>query len=452
MYAQLDESNDYAIDALPVAFEPVETDVIVFQDLEESGSLEDIGFVIEQAFSDLSMLIRQQTLIAEAIDQNDVIQQSTTLNNTVALRQRLEQRYKSRRTVSFATETFHCGYSVVVALEAEKEVQKGVFKTMVDAIVKAFKWLWDKMAAFFKTPVTDDETKRTKLTDKVKTAEASNIKPEPDSEANVGLAAMFPELDGVITAKHFEDQLVLAMSNAEKLVKMYDIVTLCIGIVKEIGNTINVDPTADFKETIQRNEISLNDSLKSFATITREEAKSVGLDLPETVQSEQIHGLNGFTKGGKFIIWIVETNGVKHPKSALKSMPAKEGNRTFKVGTSNELNDIAKKVSQLNDLLAKNIKRFESMTETAKIFTTNILPQYLQETSDKLEEALIAKEKKPNLNYLMKIFTFYAQDIASLIQGITQALHRCGETATTADKYIEFSSSKYGEKKKEEKA
>lgn len=148
-YELLDESNDYAIDSPPAALEVTDENVVVFQDADQPTDLEEITQVLENALTDLSTLARHCTQVREAISEKIESKGKAVLIDAVRFRASLERRYKLLPAFQVATETFHYGYDVLVALEAETEKQKNIFEKMIDAVVKAFKWLWDNIKKVF---------------------------------------------------------------------------------------------------------------------------------------------------------------------------------------------------------------------------------------------------------------------------------------------------------------
>lgn len=452
MYVPTEVVNDYAVDHLPDGFEVTDENQVIVQDLDEDSSFEDANLIIEQALVDIDKLNNYRQLIIEAVSNPSISEQKRILSLASAFRNNLERRYNGFGSIRLTIESFHHGYPILVALEAEQTAQKGTFNKMIDAVVKAFRWLWEHVSSVLKNTPNDDVDKRNAEYAKIEKAEAEHIKPDNDTEEDVGLAVYFPDINGVVTAKDVEDRLDSAISNIDAVIKMYDVVTFSIEFIKAVGEDVKRDGGQNYADALKANETKLEIALRALPAIKAEEAKMVGIEIPANVDQNDIHGLQGFVRGGKFVIWLLPRDDILHPRSSLQTMKAVDGKRSFKVASSSDLRNVNSKINSLNETWTKNMDRFNKSTDETKRFTTDSIPSLLKDTAAKLDDSSLPKEKLENLRFAMKIFSSYSQDIGSLLSNMVNALMRCGEASNLASKYLYFSASKYVKTKNTDKS
>lgn len=200
MYYLTEDVGDYAIDAPPTDFEPVEENVLIVQQRDEDLKTLDEGLVaLEQAFNDLQTLTQVNTIVRECIANGQV--PAGVHHRAVELNRQLAKRYPDQTVV---TEAVRHGHGVMVMLKAEEEDQRGFFVKIWDAICKAFGWVWEKIASLFSTGPEKTEEKA-KEADKAAEALKDVPKEEIDLEK---LKPALLKISGV--CRHGDEQLTVA--------------------------------------------------------------------------------------------------------------------------------------------------------------------------------------------------------------------------------------------------
>ncbi len=155
MYHLTEDVGDYAIDAPPTDFEPSEENVLIVQQRDEDLKTLDEGLVaLERAFNDLQTLTAVNVAVRECIAHGQV--RPGVIQRAMSLNRQLAKRYPGQ---ALAAESITHGSSALVALQAEEKEERGFFVKIWDAICKAFKWVWEKIASLFATGPEKTEEK-----------------------------------------------------------------------------------------------------------------------------------------------------------------------------------------------------------------------------------------------------------------------------------------------------
>lgn len=144
MYEPSQQVSDYQAETVN-GLEVTEENVLVLQNTElENSSIAGVGEDIDQGLADLEEVLEVNGLVQEAIQNLGSPSAGSTLNRAIRLRTRLSKKYGSMDG-HFALESFHHGSGLEDGLVAEAAAQKGFFRRIIDAIINAFKWLWNKL-------------------------------------------------------------------------------------------------------------------------------------------------------------------------------------------------------------------------------------------------------------------------------------------------------------------
>ena len=453
MYDILDETNDYALDKKPEALELTDTDVVVLQDLNEDTSLDEGCLVIERALNDLDRLVNTSALVTEAIANKFVDKGRAFLKDSINIRSELEQRYFKNRSPRLATEAFHYGYDVLVALEAESSEQKNIFQKMIDAIVKAFKWLWNGIKNLFSKVVPDNKEKQEKERDKIKNAEDSGVKPDPDPATDDRLGDYFPEISGDVAVGVVEK----AVADTAKAVKEIKDFHQTIGsLFESIRNVSELIRKKDY-ETLGayggKITMSLNAIIKSLPVISKADAESIGVTIPGT----EAHALSGFLKKGSLIVYLEEVEGIPHPRAKFGTLKAdqEKKEKKFKVASSNEISRIIEDADKIKKTTEEVKKIFLKLQDTGDKLTTVESIDALKMADEELRNNLnLSSEEKSSLKVGWKLLQSVLKDTGSFVKEFVTAIQSAEKTLTIADDYIKLCSKSYvaKEENKEEKS
>lgn len=444
MYELLDESNDYAIDARPPGLEVTEENVVVLQDLNQVTDLEEMVQVAENALMDLSIFMRHQTQVTEAIQNKDPKRGKAILLDAVCFRNAIERRYQLTGAFTMATETFHYGYDVLVALEAEADKQKNIFQKMIDAIVKAFKWLWDNIKKVFGKVIPDDGEKRKKQKEKVEAAEKSGAKPDPAVIESTKLSSYFPELNGEITPDIVIKKVETAIANLKTIYVLGDIFFYLTGGMKEVADALAREgDKLDYKTFMNGFYDKTDERLKNIPTLTADSFKNHGLEIPNTVDKDTIRGIEGFLRDGKLVFWIENIENVRYYRSKFVTLKASETERKFKVATSSDIDKLNKLMEEFKAKEEDATKKFVSLAADSERVTSNDLPRGVEAGAKLLSDLNQSTADKENAKYGYKIiqqYMNYAKEYGSLIHNSLSAIQATGAVRNMVNGYIEQSS------------
>ena len=453
MYDVLDETNDYALDAPPVAFEAEEEDVIILQDIDENTDSEIITQVLEQAYADLNRVENHIALIEESIKNKAEQKGKLILIDAVKLREELERKYLGSHKPRFATEAFHYGYDVLVALEAENKEQKNIFIRIYDAIIKAFKILWNAITGHSKkkTPEPEEAIKETSET--IKKAEEAGIKPDPDPAISANMGHLFPEYKTTITPSDVEKKLTSTLKAAELLNKSFDAFTYIAVGVRDMVAGVNNGKVETLKDIVNRIDEQIQAFRGKLPEYKKSDAKELGIEITGNVADESVRCIDGLLKNAIFVFWMEEKEGLSYPKSKFHAVNAKEDEKEakFKVASSSEIERFRTTAEKLVAEVNHHKAGFLSSEDFIK-FATEDSQKAASKLADQLNNDLnLSSEEKAGLKIAHKVLSGYLQNAGSVLSNMKSVSQLCENGLSFIIKYVELMEASYKTEKKEEK-
>lgn len=449
MYEILDETNDYALDKAPEALEVTDTDVVVLQDLNEDTSLEEGCLVIERALNDLDRLITTQALVNEAVANKFVEKGRAFLKDSINIRAELEQRYFKNRSPRIVNEAFHYGYDVLVALEAENEKQKNIFQKMIDAIVKAFEWLWDGIKNLFSKALPDNKEKQEKKRDDIKKAEESGVKPDPDPAVDDRLGDYFPEVSGNISATVVEKAVADAAKAVEEIKDFEKVIGALLEALRYSAEAIRKKDYDYFSEAGEIIFKPIKALMKAKTAISKADAENIGITIPSSVTDNEVFGISGFLKKGTLVFYVERVENIQHPRAKFGTIKSDQEKKEakFKVASSGEISRIIDDVDKIKKTTEEIMKLFLKLQSTGEKLTTSETIDALKLANDELNSNLnLSSEEKKNLQVGWKLLSSVLKDTGSFIKEFINAITSAQKTLTVADDYINLCSKSYVKK------
>ena len=287
--------NPYAVDAPHEPMEITRENVLAAQGLTgDSFSLEELEMAMESAVNDVTLLGDQIIALEETRNNKQASDEELrkTLTTARSVRRMLMKKYGVDQYVR-AAETYHDRRSLILAIEEESNEntgsgdEKGFFAKIIDGIINAFKWLWEKITGIFskkkdKETVEKEIAKEEKATEELKAkVDSGEVKP-PEK----------PELDKA-------DSLLHRFGWIGKEVKPDDVLTHLTTLAENI-NAI----AAIAREAIKEGSM-FSDSIKEITPDNvndKGSSKTVSATIAEMVKS-------------------VETEVLKLPKGSSSSIP-----------------------------------------------------------------------------------------------------------------------------------
>lgn len=346
-----------------VAVDPYET-MDPFTVLDASGfALETIAELQDKVFA------------LEAAKQAPAVQQAVVLRLARQHRQSLIERFQVTGVFShvFATETLDNPKSLVLALEAEENESKGLITKLVDAIVKAFEWLWEKFTGLFKSGETPEEAVKgiKSIEDRLEEA----IKAGKELPAGAALEAkrwatsLGPLLGASATLGQVTPLVHQHLEYKKRLSSAIELLSKALKDASAVSNLLKNDSTADkFTEAFTEWSTKIDGALKNSlqtpykADEHGEYALLTGTVVPVADKSYAVGPIAG--KGGPVVVGVLLTGtapAIKYVAKAAKRKTKAEGT-SFKLSLPGKLEELKVFLEEVKKLRLANTEAAAEMT------------------------------------------------------------------------------------------
>lgn len=424
MYELAEGKGDYQIEGDPVDFEVTSENVLVLQERDmEQSSLEEVAMALEAALNDFAAMAHHRVKVAEAIDSKSAFQGALALKHSVDFRASLAKRYGGPRV---AVENYSYNVGVLVALEAEAEEQKGFFTRIIDAIAKAFRWLWTKITELFSKKKDEAKTEKAKKDiEKVKEAEKSGGKPVEEFITKDNTLKHFGFLGEHVTEAMVQDHI---QKQHEHLKKMVAIIADASDFFEQLVNVSSNDESPDgyMREMTRIGEAIMARSINTLPSSSKDELTKAGaLVENQAIDEGSAKKLEGFLEGGGYYAWIERRSNVK--MYASKFVVPKEIKVAKKIDfpKAAKLEDMLKSSEELDKAIAESTKKILDTTKRS-----DELVDTLKRNLEKRSAAMSGNEggKKEQ------------QVIFGIVQAAGSAIHRNISAAARGVKQVERTS------------
>lgn len=254
--------------------------------LEEESDLMMVAEAVDFAFENIDTLLSGISGL-EAAKNSSPAHQLQALRLNAIIRESIASQYELS-TVSFLRPVMESmdASQLIVALEEESSSSKGILTKIIDAVVNAFKWLWDKITGFFSKP--KDESEKRNYVDELKTLiESGDELTETLVIENKMITNGFSYVGKALSV----GQIEAVMKEHELLAKP---LVVLIGAVSDKGAKAK-DVSNEFKPDAAPEKI--NEAIKHYLDGVGEAVKSGMKDPYKPAE----HGNYGFVKEGSAV-------------------------------------------------------------------------------------------------------------------------------------------------------
>lgn len=450
MYNVAEQSGDYGVEGAVANFEVEQENVLVLQDQDfDDMEIEEVAQVLETALNDLRLLSSHHRLVTEAIRCGGR-GHSGIHHRAIAFNECLSRSYGPVKT-SLAVEAFSHSTGLKLALEEEENKQKGFFTRIIDAIVKAFTWLWEKITGFFSDGEADTEKTKKKAED---AADAIDAMPSKAVEGDglfqhAQIQSTFGFLGDPITddliSKHLVD-MTQATEKVHRLLATSDqSFSVLMAFAKRAGQNGPIE-AKDVSEPIKIVAIAMNEALISLGNASLDElTKADVLEKGVTPKAGTERKLVGFAKGGGLYSWgnPVDDEHVVYT-TVFKAKAEATTAKSVKVARHGSAKSFAERILDLSTKFDKDVKfakelRKKNLAQTAEL---GDLLKGLMEKADGKEEETAAKE-------VFKVFQVCGQSISKTIIAAAYADRSIRNSFHVAGTYLTASLGEYVKGNKE---
>lgn len=449
----LDESapGDYQADAPPAGFVETDSGIIDFQDRDLSEStLEEVGVVLENALSDLERLAYYHRNLTQTLKNGVTTESALHLRLAANHRLKMARSYGMSAGSKLAAETirYASDSSLIFAIEEEAAEEKGFFAKMIDAICRAFSWLWEKLTGLFRKKKKDkDEEKVKKGLEDLKAAEEQKLKPLSTHIEESSLVAAFGFLGSTVNAGMITNMVRAQHDHLSKMEKLLELCATSFERLVNVSKNENASP-----ETI-RGMVSINEQYILMVVMGFQKRKPDDLEKHGGVYNKAIAvedtmlGLDQFIAGNQLFVWK-EKHGNLRAWTAHFGTPKEKPKSTLEFGSHHDLLPLTDTVYELSkynkDIGEKIAKHIEAAGEKRNI-------EQLEKNLKAAIERSSDDSQKADLGETIKQVRQVGSYIARLSMAAARAADSVTHTVDQGENYILASTSREFEKPTEAK-
>lgn len=422
-----------------------------FTETEEDLGLDMVTVheAIEDCMADVVRLDRSITVMESLKSKGDekAIRQAMHLNHV--LRQNIGRHY-DLEAPTFVVESYG---TPVLALEEMVEESKGIVRRMIDAVIKALEWLWEKITGLFSKGETKEQKqeKADELTKKVEEATKAGTKPVEVIKEKWAAACFGPLASGnSITINQIYPWIDQAAADIRSLSVLINNISKNL---RDAGNEASKYQEGATPEEVAASAKAFTEKLEAEIAqqvkgkITNEISGKFPIEkIVAALVPEKTHCFEPIphSAGAMLAIFGISKEG-KMKTSMTNYKPPKDAMLEVKLATSIDggIGELAKKAEVLMLAIGSMNEDMHSKLSTIKS-DANALTAKLKDIKAKAEGGKISPE-------LVKSFVATVNSVGSVQATLVNMAAKCA----TADKcYIDLVSAAFGakpEEKKEEK-
>lgn len=429
----MEEGDDYALEEMPAGYDENESKLVLdFQDVDlERSSLEDVGVALEAALNDAMILANHRMLLAtEAAKTSPEI-----LRNAQRARMEIQRRYGMSR--GLVVETFHIS-NLVMAVEEEAKEEKGIFRRMIDAIVNAFKWLWEKIGGFLfgkkevkEKAIEEKEKKAKEVIVKFEEKSKEGKKPKIEEITDVKVLTAFSHFTDRVTGEKISEMIGVNIINLGKLIQVIDVQTEAYNRLVNVTN--NEKALAEhIKDTTKVNMSAIAMTNMSLLRMSKEDFTRLGLKEAEGDDFTEVYGLKNFIYGGEYISWRQRHSGyftwtADYAKQAEKKAEVKTCDNFAEFSKVSK--DAAALATQMNEKKEKIEASIKMAAEASK------LEKLTSSLQARLDGANSPQEKE-DFKKLMESIREVGIRISKVVISAAKALDSVNELCLVSQDYV----------------
>lgn len=414
-------ANESILDHEGVNSDDLELDEVFGDDLQLA--IESIS----QVSGEIDSMFRQVAVLEAAKNATNIVDRRSVLKAAQLHRESLTRYYNYEDSVFtkvMAVESVS-NENLVFALEEEAEAQKGIISRMIDAVKKAFVWLWEKITSIFKSTEKPEDSKKAAEELMKKLEDAIAKKDEIPANAVISddtHGKAFAGLGETIDIPKVVASLDVQKTGAEIVKGLVTDITDHLSKAKEMVDKMGVDgkdPMEVYTEfcnnVIGSISKQIKDSLKPEQVNTYRFSKEGDNILPtksfitqEYVAAEGPSAFCVFTSKGK------NSNGIEKFKAAYR---VREGmQKTATITLPGKLSDLKTLVEKITEVFNAQADQFDEVKK--------LNPEQKAKTFQSDLEAVKSKLGKDNANAQesLKKFVDYANGIGAVMTGTIQFL------------------------------
>lgn len=456
MYIADDDTVSYGISELPEDAELIREDVLVLQQRDQAETDPAVlALVAETALNDLAGYLSLKEASRQAIDAGDRVQSRVLVAELRKTKSKLNTRYGGGSRL-LATESASMILNPLMALESEvndSDGERGFFGRMIDAIVNAFKWLWEKISSFFssgdkKDKVSEVAEKVAADSEKIKEVETrvaktgSKMDRSDKGIASTGLLSNFGFLGKDVKASDMVKNLEEMSKEAEKIRDIILKGCLVFRIVVIKTQDYGVEPTLS-EEMLKRDTEHMFKDLETVlarlpavdkATLLKNEV----IDDRLVIKPGTTRDLSGFTAGSHFYSWVAEY-AIKHNSDIKVEVPNASFHRPKEPVTADIIepasSETADRISSILENIAKTHDRTQRNAESASKGNSD--------DTENLNRAMIALQHKSSHGQGASQNT--VSNIVSTISVMGRSINAVMLAAIEAERNLVIGCKQYGE-------
>ena len=349
------------------AFDELPITVQMDADVDEETLINDVNDQIDFALESIDTLSRSIQILEEA-KSSPLSQQKRCLLIAENIRMSIVRQYEVDGVLAsvLSIESFKDKASLVYAIEEEADKGKNILMRMIDAVINAFKWLWDKITGIFSKSEKpqDAEKAAEELTSKFTNAVEKTPK-LPDGAGLTGknYAKVFGFLGSSVTVAQIEEQLAHHTTYGDALAKAIVEVSAKMTEARNVVMAITPSTTAvEIKEKLTKYQNDVLAVIRTHFKVQYDSSKhgSYGflsekqvVDPTSSFCMEPVLGKGGAGGLGIFLVNVSQTSaGTLEASFKTKKNDAKDGFKINLPGQTDALKPYAEKCMAFRKTLA----------------------------------------------------------------------------------------------------
>lgn len=297
--------GDYDVEgaAAVTDLELTNENVIILQDVD--ADTQDLTLIAET----ITTCMRDLRVTAANIKNLTVVTESIAVSSrlhTVSLARSCRELYQGRYGTGpvLAVETIHYAGGVI-AVEEEVSQQRGLFRRILDKIVAAFKWLWEKIAGLFASGAEPEEVEKKtgKVLENIKKAEDDGVDVKKAEIDVFDVRRSFGYLGSTITPNVFIAHSQLMVTRLNELRSTGEVLDKVFQLLVSTIERPDADKEAFLKAGEMATEL-IATTVHHYRTGSKENVKQVNgdLDFVSSHEKTNVFYLSDFIEAKQLVV------------------------------------------------------------------------------------------------------------------------------------------------------